>query len=270
MSTILSRHPLYVDKDIPSKYYLESEQQEFVEDISQAKEKLKMLAAASPSEIVSKDEDPLYSLSSTVDYLVETICESQKEFTKYQNMINILEQWEYASKPHVLGLDIHNKEDMGKILKSDYAHIKATMDEKNPFRTKSYANIQDYISDLEKNLQARTIQTKRDLFIAYYKDELVIDEEMNILYNNEEEVYEAIYKMMECSATALLHDKYLQQNSQLYDYFLSVLDDDARTMLTTFYNAEGFDYKLLMELSKHIDNHTHSLISKNIRIVKIA
>ena len=66
MSTILSRHPLYVDKDIPSKYYLESEQQEFVEDISQAKEKLKMLAAASPSEIVSKDEDPLYSLSSTV------------------------------------------------------------------------------------------------------------------------------------------------------------------------------------------------------------
>ena len=119
MSTILSRHPLYVDKDIPSKYYLESEQQEFVEDISQAKEKLKMLAAASPSEIVSKDEDPLYSLSSTVDYLVETICESQKEFTKYQNMINILEQWEYASKPHVLGLDIHNKEDMGKILKSD-------------------------------------------------------------------------------------------------------------------------------------------------------
>ena len=53
MSTILSRRPLYVDKDIPSKYYLESEQQEFVEDISQAKEKLKMLAAASPSEIVS-------------------------------------------------------------------------------------------------------------------------------------------------------------------------------------------------------------------------
>ena len=75
---------------------------------------------------------------------------------------------------------------------------------------------------------------------------------------------------MECSATALLHDKYLQQNSQLYDYFLSVLDDDARTMLTTFYNAEGCDCKLLMELSKHIDNHIHSLISKNIRIVKIA
>lgn len=41
-------------------------------------------------------------------------------------------------------------------------------------------------------------------------------------------------------------------------------------MLTTFYNAEGFDYKLLTELSKYIDNHTHSLISKNIRIVKIA
>jgi hypothetical protein len=262
-----------VDKDIPSKYYLESEQQEFVEDISQAKEKLKMLAAASPSEIVSKDEDPLYrlySLSSTVDYLVETICESQKEFTKYQNMINILEQWEYASKPHVLVLDIHNKEDMGKILKSDYVHTKATMDEKNPFRTKSYANIQDYISDLEKNLQARTIQTKRDLFIAYYKDELVIDEEMNILYNSEEEAYEAIYKMMEYSAGTLFFDKYLQQNSQLYDYFLSVLTDDAKTMLTTFYNAEGFDYKLLTELSKHIDTHIHSLISKNIRIVKIA
>ena len=29
MSTILSRHPLYVEKNIPSKYYLESEQLEW-------------------------------------------------------------------------------------------------------------------------------------------------------------------------------------------------------------------------------------------------
>ena len=93
---------------------------------------------------------------------------------------------------------------------------------------------------------------------------------MNILYNSEEEAYEAIYKMMKYSAGTLLFDKYLQQNSQMYAYFLSVLADDAKTMLTTFYNVEGFDYKLLTELSKHIDNHIYSLISKNIRIVKIA
>lgn len=270
MSTILSRHPLYVDKNIPSKYYLESEQNELSSQIRQATEKLKMLAIASPSEIVPKDEDPVCSLSTTVDDWVDLICEYQREYTEYQNILDVLYVWEYESKPNVLGIDIRNKEDLNNIVLGNRDYADTTRDEKNPFRTKAYANIADYITDLEKNLQARTIQTKRDLFIAYYKDELVIDEEMNILYNSEEEAYEAIYKMMEYSAGTLFFDKYLQQNSQLYDYFLSVLTDDAKTMLTTFYNAEGFDYKLLTELSKYIDTHIHSLISKNIRIVKIA
>ena len=70
---------------------------------------------------------------------------------------------------------------------------------------------------------------------------------MNILYNSEEEVYEAIYKMMECSATALLHDKYLQQNSQLYDYFLSVLTDDAYIRLSTL--AHSLNMGVLTESS---------------------
>ena len=77
MSTILSRHPLYVEKNIPSKYYLESEQHELSSEIRQATEKLKMLAIASPSEIVPKDEDPVCSLSTTVDDWVDLIIKAK-------------------------------------------------------------------------------------------------------------------------------------------------------------------------------------------------
>ena len=94
MSTILSRRPLYVDKSIPSKYYLESEQHELSTQIRQATEKLKMLAIASPSEIVPKDEDPVCSLSTTVDDWVDLICEYQREYTEYQNILDVLYVWE--------------------------------------------------------------------------------------------------------------------------------------------------------------------------------
>lgn len=269
MSTILSRHSLYVEKNIPSKYYLESEQQELASQITKATEKLKMLAIASPSEIVPKDEDPVCSLSSSVDDWVDLICEYQREYTEYQNVLDALYTWEHESTPHVLGLDIHNKEDLEKIIQSDHDYADATYDPKTPFRHKAYTDIKDYISDLEENLKCRTIKTKRDLYIAYYKNELVIDEEMNILYNSEEEAYEAIYKMMKCCGGHFTFDKYLQDNPQMYNYFISVLEEEAKELLTALYNHDKCDFNLCIDVAKHIDKHLHSLISKDIRIVKI-
>ena len=270
MSTILAKHPLYVEKNIPSKYYLESEQQECVSQITKATEKLKMLAIASPSEIVPKDEDPISSLSSSVDDWVDLICEYQREYTEYQNILDALYTWEYESTPHVLGLDIHNKEDLEKIIQSDNDYANATYDPKNPFKNKAYTNINDYILDLEENLKSRTIKTKRDLYIAYYNNELVIDDEMNMLYNSEEEAYEAIYKMMKCSGSHFTFEKYLQDNPQMYEYFMSVLDEEAKQLLTTLYNNDKFDYKLYIDAAEHIEKYLRSLISQNIRIIKIA
>ena len=221
---------LYFDEvNADNMYQLNSLIEDTEKDKQYVKEKLKMLVAATPKDIFSKEDDEdsndiLFKLNREFDELWEMLESSSYDNAKLSIISELIDEYKYMSDENKLDPEKQSDFDRITLKESNKPNIVFNGFSQYECKDNSLADIENRA---DENFDA---VSKHKYFegkvIVYYKGKLFVDSDENFLFDNEKEAIKALKTALDIHACDFVEKAYIEKHKDLLNDLKKYVDYD--------------------------------------------
>ena len=267
---------IYLNKmSIKGLYDLESEIDDASDSIQHVKEKLKMLASATPKDLYPNEEDVLFSLNRDFDDLWELLEEDFQKKHRLQLVLDEIDLWKGEHKDDLgeiveESLDPDKSEDWAKITGERYN----TLIMSSTCKAFSLDNLDSQIGN---QITPYLFEKERlkGKYVLYYKDKLYHTINNLFLFSTEESALNHFFRGLDLNLSSLAERKYIVENRQfLSEELAKFLDDDEKRkeyeeLLDEVSKQDEKNYATECQLYDYIKMAVDNYIKQFIRIIQL-
>ena len=270
---------IYTDQDINSLGHLESLSSQAYKEIDRCKDKLRMMAIATPSTIVPKGCNAIEYITEQVDDIVDNILEQAEVVDNVDMYTDCIEMWRHRTmrEKDEKNIDVDTQEGFDKVVVNDTGIRSKNFKEKYPnyFDLKSLDSILDYTK-----LCVDTCDNSReadDMWVVYIQGKLFIRFDGKYVFPTKEAAHEAIREYLGIHDSHNIFSKnWLSKNESFANDFLAHFKDERkeryRKYIYNIINYSNFNMEELQELWDALDELIWTKLENNgytIRFVNI-
>lgn len=251
---------IYTDQDIKSLGHLASLSSQAYKEIDRCKDKLRMMAIATPSTIVPKGCNAIEYITEQVDDIVDNILEQAEVVDNTDMYTDCIEMWRHRNigEQDEKNVDIDTVEGFNRVVINEDDIRSKNYKEKYPnyIDLKSLSSVMDYAK-----LCVDTRDDSReadDMWVVYIQGKLFIRFDGKYVFPTKEAAHEAIREYLGIhDGHNIFSKKWLSENESFVNDFLAHFMDERkeryRKYIDNILNCSNYNMKELQELWDALD-----------------
>lgn len=258
-----------------SKYDLKEKRDDARKYIRSLKEDFKMMAACTPKDMFSGEDDVLFSLSRRFDEDWESLEENFLEMNRAEIVLDELDGWKWHGKDEFgeeteETLDPDKADDWALISSGDYDSLGGINE-----KITSLKDLDDFIEKRSNRLFCRSDKV-RGKYALYYKGRLYRSGDGLYLFSSEKSALEHFFSSVGVKFYYVSEKDYIQKNKEfLTEGLAEYLDTETISyeghceMIEKILNSEKCDYTLQSTLHENITKAFRNYLMKDVVLLKL-